>query len=396
MARRKAWQIPLLRHDEEYARHRPVTWLELFFDLFIVVAVSQLSAQLAENITLQGVVEFVALFLPLFWIWVGVTLYRERFETEGIEDRLMMFAFMILIAGVAVFAHGGLHQHYAGFVLSYSAARSLTILLWLRAGWHNKVFRPITLRYTIGFTVGQFCALASVFLFTGTLRYVLMGVCLALDVLTPLTTLKINKSLPRISSSKHPERFGLFTLIVLGETVVGVVSGLSQKTLNLTTAQGMAGVLAILLGFAFWWVYFDFIGRRPFRPSAYVLYAWTYLHFGMFLCIVATGAGVLNAIRAVTTGTLPAGARLLITLAVAGYFLITGVTETLLVRRQYEPTHPVLSPLLKLSAAPLAALLSLLPVGLFTVFTILLSLFAVQMFYGLWVWFTQEVEPEVA
>lgn len=391
MARRRWWQTPSLRHDEEHSRHRPVTWLELFFDLFLVVAVSQLSHQLSQDVTWGGLRDFVAQFLPLFWVWLGITYYQERFETEGLENRLILFTAMLCVAGLAVFAHHGLHQNFDGFVMSYAAGRTFTLGLWMRAAWHEPRFRAVARWYALGFGLGQACAWASVAVGDVPARYVLMGCALAADVVTPLLALPDTRRLPRVSSSKHPERFGLFTLIVLGETVVGVVSGLAGGTGEAGLLPGVAAVLGVLLGFGMWWVYFDYVGRRPFRPSPYVMYAWSYLHFGMFLAIVATGAGVLDALQAMGAGDLPGPVRWLTAGAVGAFLAAVGLMELLLVRRHDEPTHPVVSPALKLATAPVAAGLGALPLSAVPLLLGLLAVLSVHVAYATWTWFTQDL-----
>src|SRR5882724_9811146 len=108
MARRQLWQVPGLRDDEEHHRHRPVTWIELFLDLFVVVAVSQIAQPLRDAQAWEDVGRFLPQFGLLLWVWVGLTYYQERFETDGIENRVILFALMLGISGMAAYAHDGL------------------------------------------------------------------------------------------------------------------------------------------------------------------------------------------------------------------------------------------------------------------------------------------------
>ncbi len=117
MARIRFWQTPALRADEEASLHRPVSWLELFLDVFFVVAVAGLAHDLGDHVSWAGLGAFVAAFLPLAWLWVGITYYMERFETEGFENRLIIFCFMLVVGGMTVFSHDGLGENYAGYVL---------------------------------------------------------------------------------------------------------------------------------------------------------------------------------------------------------------------------------------------------------------------------------------
>lgn len=390
VARRQPWQIPKLRRDSELGHERKVSWLELFFDLYFVVAVAQLSHQLSEHVSWSGYGTFTLQFIALFWVWVGITYYMERFETEGIEIRLIFLAYMVSVAGMAVFAHDGLHTNYRGYVLSYALGRLFTLALWVRAGWYNRAeFGPVARLYALGFGIGITSSIVSCFV-AAPARLALLGVGLALDVLTPLSAHNYNKRLPEVSHSKFPERYGLFTLIVLGETVVGVVAGMAAH--HHLSAQDAAGaLLGILLGFSMWWIYFDFIARRHFKKGPQYLYGWVYLHIGLFVAIVGSGAGILNATEHSGPG-LPTAARALVAGSVGLFLLCTGVLETLLRRSVHEPTHPRLSPALKIVAALLAPLAGLLPLGKMAFFCVFYPLLLIQMLYGLWVWYRHDLE----
>ena len=149
MARRQIWQKPRLRTDEDNQLHRKVTWLELFFDLVFVVAIAQIAHHLSAHITASGVQDFFLLFLPIWWLWLGITYYHERFETEGLENRLFTFLFMVCVAGLAIFAHAGLRESFTGFALSYAAGRALLVFLWIRAGIHDPRARGFTTQVSI-------------------------------------------------------------------------------------------------------------------------------------------------------------------------------------------------------------------------------------------------------
>ena len=122
MRKRKIWQQPKLRCDENENLYRPVTWLELYFDIYFVVAVSQLTHQFASNLTVSGLIALVILYLPLIWTWIGITHYMERFETDGLENRLIFIVYMFAVGGMALFAHHGMQENYNGYVISYLCA----------------------------------------------------------------------------------------------------------------------------------------------------------------------------------------------------------------------------------------------------------------------------------
>src|SRR5690349_13150855 len=93
------WQPPRLifADDEE---ERRVSWLELFYDLVFVVVISQLSHYLAEHVSLAGALSFGLLFVPVWWVWIGGTIYNARFETPDISYRVATLAQMLPVAAM--------------------------------------------------------------------------------------------------------------------------------------------------------------------------------------------------------------------------------------------------------------------------------------------------------
>ncbi len=86
------WERPRLRDDEDQNRERRTSWLDLFQDLMFVAVIAQLSAFQSEHVGWRGGLEFVLLFVPVWWIWIGGNFYTERFETEDLSQRVFVFA----------------------------------------------------------------------------------------------------------------------------------------------------------------------------------------------------------------------------------------------------------------------------------------------------------------
>ncbi|MBL0175626.1 MAG: low temperature requirement protein A [Ignavibacteria bacterium] len=368
--------------------HRKVSWLELFFDLFFVVTVSQLAHGLVGNTGGDAVRSYLLLFVPVWWMWVGTTIYMERFETEGLETRVMYFALMFPVAGLAVFAHSAFSYGAVGFGLSYIAGRVIITLLWARASIHAPEFRPTGWIFILGFSL-------SIVLFTISLwtsqetRSALWGAGLFIDLITPWFTLKRQRRLPRMSTSKFPERLGLFILIVLGESVVGVVNGIASAP-RLDVSAIVPASLGIAVGFGLWWVYFDYVARRVPKRTVLSSIIWSYLHLPLAMGIAAIGAAITNAIL-YNAGSIIVNPSPLLLGAAGVTLLAMGGLERTLHREGDEPTHPVISPLMKVTAGLL--LLGLAPFArslpIVSAFFAVLAVLLVQMLYGLWVWFTE-------
>ena len=382
----RPWQRPVLRGGEG---HRQVGWLELFFDLIFVVIVSVLAGDLAHHLSADGVLRFVLLFLGVFWAWNAVTFYTERFESDGLDSRLFTFLAIVAVTGLAVWGEDGLGHDYLGFALSYAVLRALNIVLWLRAGHHNPPFRPAARAFMTGFAVAFALILVSFFV-GDTLRMVLWGVAVVLDISTPALSERTQRNLPQISRDKYPERFGLFTMIILGEVVASVIGGLVEVNSagEFTLATGVNAVLGLAIGFGMWWVYYDFIARRPFRPSFPVSLTWVYLHFFVFIGVVAVGVAVEVAMTETSGGMLSRPAQTVLLLGMSGTLAAIGAVELTLAREADEPTHPVISPVLKFGLAILLVPVVFVP-ALPVIVGLGVALFAliVPASYGALVWY---------
>jgi low temperature requirement protein LtrA len=170
-----------------------------------------------------------------------------------------------------------------------------------------------------------------------------------------------------------------------------VVQGLAAKS-ELSFFTAGTGILGMALAFGMWWIYFDFVARRPPKHGIAWIYAWNYLHMPLVMAVTATGAGILNTI-ANEQSTLSDPVRMLISISVGCSLIAIALLENTLRREADEPTHPRLSPGLKLVAAFGAIGLGLWGSGLgaIALLSLLFGLLAVQMIYGLLVWFNMEI-----
>jgi low temperature requirement protein LtrA len=282
----------------ETGSSRRVTWLELFFDLIFVAAVAQVDAPLGVNYSLAGAFRFLAFFVLIWWAWVGHTLYSTRFDTDDLVQRLLTLFQMFAVAAMAANAKDAFDSRYsAGFAAAYAAMRLVLVLQYLRAR-HVPESRPLTTHYAIGFGTAAFVWIVSA-LVDPPARYWLWAVALAIDLGTPLLAMHYAEKIPP-DSAHLPERFGLFTIILLGESIVAVMHGMeSQDSWSLAAAlsafQGMG------IAFCFWWWYFDGAGgaaERPIRSrrQATLFQVWNYAHWPLYIGIALAAVGVKHVV----------------------------------------------------------------------------------------------------
>jgi low temperature requirement protein LtrA len=285
--------------SEQRAEERSSTWLELFFDLCFVVAVAALARGLHHDPNLEGMLRFLGLFVPVWWSWMIFTWYATSFDNDDVPYRVTLFVAMLSILGLAasVGRIGVDPSAVVGFVLAYSLMRLLVAGLFVRGGRNvPSDLRPFVAYYAAGNILGATIWLSSL-LVPAPFRYVVWAIGLAVELLGPILAVMTLDN-PRITF--HPrhiaERYGLFTLIVLGESVLAVASGTAG------TDWALQAVLTAVVGFVaavcIWWLYFDHVRSSGIELGPRPAFYWGYGHYAVYAGIAAFGVGVLLAIEA--------------------------------------------------------------------------------------------------
>ena len=288
-------------NNNEKERH--ATWLELFFDLVFVVIISQLSHFLLHEISLLRSLEFLFLFIPVWWAWIGVTFYSTRFYSDDVGHRLLLLLQMGGAGAMAVNISGAFNNTFSGFAISYAFIRFILIVEYIRVYKTSTIKtsispKPLLKRYIIGFSIAAVVWFISAFVATSEIRTGLWIIGLIIDFATPITAGKLHSQFaPNISHL--PERMGLFTLIVLGESIVSIVIGMSDQQWN--TYSVVVSSLGLCISFSLWWLYFDSSGKLPIQilreKSNVVIYSiWLYIHFPLVVAITAVGVGIRHLI----------------------------------------------------------------------------------------------------
>jgi low temperature requirement protein LtrA len=188
----------------------------------------------------------------------------------------------------------------SGFALAYAANTLILVVLWFRTGLHDPAHRPGSFPYSTGYLISTILFAASAAL-DGPAVYWLWAVAIASQVIgwvvgmhrwTPPQTQQGEAVITTTPSLI--ERMGLFVIIVLGEVIVGAVSGMADLH-PLDTHGIVVGLLGVVVAISLWWIYFDLISHRPPVPRRTQL--WLNLHFPLVVAIAAGGAGVLNTIE---------------------------------------------------------------------------------------------------
>jgi low temperature requirement protein LtrA len=349
------WRPP--RAHGEIIADRQVSVLELFYDLVYVAVIGQAAHHLAEHVTVRGVAEFAVVFALIWIAWINGSLYLELHGREDGRTRSLVFLQMGILVLLAVVTADATDGSGRGFAVVYATYQLLQTWLWYSV-WRqdrrdDSEYQALAGRYVVGIGVSVVVIGASAFLSATPRLVVWAGLGVAWIVGIVLAARSSRAGLGLTPTDSLVERFGLFTIIVLGEVILGVVAGLSGVERDVKTIG--TGLLALWLGFGFWWIYFDLVGRRLSRADGGAVSSWVLSHLPITGAITAAGAGMVSLIGHAHDPRTPAGTSWLLAGAVATGLVALVLTEQALV--DAERLSVVFSPLrLALFAGAAAAL----------------------------------------
>lgn len=311
--------------------HRTATWLELFYDLAFVVVVAVIGSRLYEHPSGSGALSYFGFFGLVWWLWASHTFYADRFDTDDLAYRLLAAGQMVAVVVIAAsLSPEAPTESAAVFAAAYAAHRVIQWILYWRVYRNVEQTRVLTRGYLIGFGLGATVWVASAFV-DGSQRFALWTIALSLDLATPWVMRKEGAKVP-LDVSHFPERFGLFTILVLGESIAAVALGLSHH--EWAVAPTLTAALGVGLATAVWWLYFEnttgFVVRRKsgtkrtWRPTI-----WIYTHLPLAAAMGAMGVALEVAVSEAGDHAMATNERwLLIGAAVFALFSMAAIQLT--------------------------------------------------------------------
>jgi low temperature requirement protein LtrA len=342
-------------------RHRASTPLELLFDLCFVVAVAQAAAQLHHALAAghagSGLLGYLLVFFAIWWAWVNFTWFASAYDTDDVPYRLLT---LVQIAGGLVLAAGvpaAFERYDFGTVVAgYVIMRLAMVVQWLRAARQDPAGRPAALRYCVGIVVVQAGWIARLWA-PGPWAWVTFGVLAAADMAVPVWA-----EYRGARTAWHPghinERYGLFTLIVLGESVSAATVAIQAAVTGHGLSAGLVVTAAsgLVLLFGLWWSYFKHESTEELRVSLGTTVVWAYCHYPIFAALAAVGAGL--EVAAEHDVHLPAaGVAATVAVPVCVYLLVSGFLHAGLRPGSVDRVMLVVTAVLVLAAAPAATLI---------------------------------------
>jgi low temperature requirement protein LtrA len=288
------WYRPM-RSRGRAEEHRVATPLELLFDLCFVVAVAfaaeRLHHAVSEDHIGAGVLAYAMVFFAIWWAWMNFTWFASAYDTDDVPYRL---ATLLQIGGVLVVAASVPRafddNDFTGVTVGYAIMRIGLAAQWLRAARTDPEGRATARRYAVGITA---CTVGWVTLLVlpDAVKPVGFAVMVLAEVAVPVWA---ERPAPTYWHAHHiAERYGLFTIIVLGETILATTIA-TQQGIEAAEHIGMLVALAVsglVIVFAMWWVYFDQPTHRLLTSNRYA-FPWGYGHYLIFSSAAAVGAGL--------------------------------------------------------------------------------------------------------
>ena len=245
---------------------RRVSWLELFYDLVYVIAIARITHHLSHNMSFEGFTENICLFSLIFWGWLNGSLHHDLHGNQGLRTRLMMLWQMMIIAALSI-AINKTQENYTLVTIIFMIMQLYITYQWWSVGLYDKSHRKYSWPYTTLFLIA-FCLMGislSVSHYWLRLLFPLVLIC---NYIPPFIAHKLLlRSSQRLDlSSSMFERLGLFTIIIFGELVLGVVNGIGEiETLTFTSWINFAiGISAV---FSLWWIFFTFVSSREVKKG---------------------------------------------------------------------------------------------------------------------------------
>jgi low temperature requirement protein LtrA len=285
---------PIVPHQ-----HSRVTYVELFFDLVFVFAVTQISHTLLAHFTLLGALQVTLLFLAVWWVWVFTSWITNWLDPEKTPVRLLLFAMMLGGLVLSTSIPAAFEARGLWFAIAYAAMQvGKTIFLWVS----TPPSRPRTRMNAV--RIAAWLSMSAIFWIAGGVmegqsRLVLWAIALVIEYISPAVRFWI----PRYGASSvadwviegghMAERCALFIIIALGESIV--VIGATFAELTWTTENVLAFASAFVGSLAMWWIYFH-IGAeagseqisKSSEPGRLARLAYTYLHMPIVAGIIVS------------------------------------------------------------------------------------------------------------
>jgi low temperature requirement protein LtrA len=299
--------------------------VELLWDLVFVFAVTEVSTLLREHLSWAGLGKALLVLALVWWAWSAFVWATNAEDPDAGVLRLTLFlaTLLIFVTGLAIpqaFGRDG-----TLFAITYAGVRLLHLALYADASRRGNASWGAIAGFAVTVLIGMGLLVAGSFAHGGA-RVALWALAAAIDYAGPawLTRERL-RGLQQVAVAHFAERYGLFVIICLGESIVAVGFGASGRRLGAELVAAVA--LALLVTIGLWWTYFDRAsaraeaGLRAHRdPVLAAADAYSYLHLPLVAGVIVFAVGAREAVAGEAAPLADAG-RLALYGGVALYLL---------------------------------------------------------------------------
>lgn len=266
---------------------RHATWLELFFDLVFVAVIGVVAHDLAHthdgHISVEQLIRFPLVFIPVWWIWITHTLYANRFDTDSRHHRLFSLTIMALMVVLSTFADDSLDTGFFYFVGLYSLIRWLLAYRYWREYQDSKGSLKFAEDISLAILIGGAVSFCSIWI-NGPAKLVVFYLGFALDAGWQIAIRRRFEVCP-VDREHLVERTGLFAIIILGESIIAMVASLDHEIWDLMDI--LTAITGFLLIGSIWWIYFDSFPKlehaKRFTSANALIYPYLLVCMGLLI-----------------------------------------------------------------------------------------------------------------
>jgi len=303
------------------------TWLQLFFDLVYVVILVELGGRLGSDLTLGGTIQFVFLFIPIWWSWVQFVNYGSRFPIDDIGQRILTVLYMAAMLLMAFEIHAVTGVTARAFVLAYAFSKLILALMYARVTIQFPKYRARSSRLAVTFVLISLLWIGIALV--DPTNFWLWGPVVILGIVVPPFVSgreeQNEKAYPPIKYHFLKHRFGELTIIVLGEFFIKLVTSSSGR--NLESINLYIGFCLLAISVSLWWLYFDHLEHTSLTTAGSRKRLWFYSHYPFLAAITAYGVVGTQVFSTAAGQPLDDPKRLLLTTALATALLAFGAIE---------------------------------------------------------------------
>ena len=335
---------------------RKISWLELFYDLVYVIAISKITHNLSLQLNITGFLDYFYVLGLIYWGWLNGSAHHDLLGANDVRTIFLTIWQMVILSALIVTLNSPAESIYFNTTVVILIMQYYITYLWWSEGIYDKNSMRLNRYYTVIYSLVFALIFSTFFLYQPYLRMVFYF-ALILNYLPPYfenSALREKRFEYRLTSSMA-ERLGLFTIILFGEVILGIINGIS-KFQNLTFYHWLLFILSVFIVFMLWFIFFKMIEDKKIKKGFINsnIYALLFLPVAMSLGVI----GVVFEKIFITDGTALYSERANMKLFL-GIFICLFLSGTLCISKLIEASKSYLQAQAKMQTLLLGVIVSL-------------------------------------